>query len=875
METPTMPFLVNASLERIVRLLPPQGPIKDFVAQNTLAAFLDTPYDEAVEKAAKLFKARAYMELSYYRDAYSLGSITRRAFMDAIDFHIHPEQKNERALIERALFSFNEIQQEDTLFFLARQAQLSLEMIKNSLHQIHEAQSAFLEDTVKIKDLMLEQLGLGFEHQVNQTLFRLLGAYMDQGVSLWPFMDKKQSFIANVHTILRESAVPLAPFINNGDLASWLNIPPVEAVMSLLRCLLADESLYDRYIEESILAHPGWSAMVHLVAENPRSLAHPCDITVLELVVLKLALEWQFIKHRKHSYQPLSLHDWHHSCTAKRSRFTPSMLGLVWFIANLEQDERGVSTRFLQMVNANFLQKIWHRSLEYSYYQNIGAMFDQNQSINETKSTVLFQAAFCLDDRECSMRRLLELESPHIETFGTAGFFGINYYFESSNNALQKMCPLSVTPKHVITETPSKDGLDPERTNIRELASFMSRHGANSTLLGLFSSYTFGHLSMVSLMASLLHPFQWLKAKKIRPSFGSRMLNFERSEEQGPRADGLLPGFTHKEMADKIYATLNAMSLKNFAKIVFIIGHSSSSVNNPHFAAYDCGACSGRPGALNARIFALMANLKAVRELLATKGLTIPHDTRFIGGLHDTCTDEIEFFDTDQLSAHHCDLLQQFKLHLSFAQKNNARERCKKFALVDASIPTDKALLEVRLRAHALFEPRPELGHASNALTIVGRRLRSVEKNLDRRAFLQSYDPTSDPDGKILGTILQAVFPVCGGINLVYHFSRLDPAIYGCGTKLSHNVCSLLGVGNGLDDDLRTGLPVQMTETHVPIRLLVIIEQTPEIILKTVSENPTIWPWMKNAWLRVASLSPDKNILQLYEPMTHAFTLLA
>ena len=39
---------------------------------------------------------------------------------------------------------------------------------------------------------------------------------------------------------------------------------------------------------------------------------------------------------------------------------------------------------------------------------------------------------------------------------------------------------------------------------------------------------------------------------------------------------------------------------------------------------------------------------------------------------------------------------------------------------------------------------RPELGHATNAITIVGRREWTRGLFLDRRAFLTSYDPTED-----------------------------------------------------------------------------------------------------------------------------------
>jgi uncharacterized protein YbcC (UPF0753/DUF2309 family) len=260
-----------------------------------------------------------------------------------------------------------------------------------------------------------------------------------------------------------------------------------------------------------------------------------------------------------------------------------------------------------------------------------------------------------------------------------------------------------------------------------------------------------------------------------------------------------------------------------------------------------------------------MANLPDVRARVLDLGIAIPEHTVFVGGLHDTCTDEITFFDLDKVSNEAFALVRAFTKDIAVAQQKNAQERCRRFALVDTKISPKNALKEVRHRARALFEPRPELGHANNALCVVGRRERSYQKNFDRRAFLQSYDPTKDSTGKILGALMTAVIPVCGGISLEYFFSRVDSAVYGCGTKLSHNVCSLIGVGNGLDDDLRTGLPIQMTEIHDPVRLLIIIEQRPEIITDAVLSNASLAPWVLNDWIKIASLHPHKNQLSFFD----------
>ena len=82
--------------------------------------------------------------------------------------------------------------------------------------------------------------------------------------------------------------------------------------------------------------------------------------------------------------------------------------------------------------------------------------------------------------------------------------------------------------------------------------------------------------------------------------------------------------------------------------------------------------------------------------------------------------------------------------------------------------------------------------------------------------------------------------------------------------KLPHNVTGLVGVMNGYEGDLRTGLPWQMVEIHEPVRILFVIEDTPQRIESTFRANPTIWEFLNNDWIRVAAVNASNGNMDVY-----------
>jgi uncharacterized protein YbcC (UPF0753/DUF2309 family) len=271
-------------------------------------------------------------------------------------------------------------------------------------------------------------------------------------------------------------------------------------------------------------------------------------------------------------------------------------------------------------------------------------------------------------------------------------------------------------------------------------------------------------------------------------------------------------------------------------------------------------------GGPNARSFAQMANDPRIRDLLTEQGIHIPAETWFAGGLHNTCNDGVTWFDLERLPASCKEDFARAAAAFDEALCRNAHERCRRFESAPLHLNPDAALRHVEGRSEDLAQTRPECGHATNAICIVGRRERTRGLFLDRRAFLTSYDPRQDDaQGTILARLLSAAVPVCAGINLEYYFSYVDPAGFGCSTKLPHNVTSLLGVMDGAASDLRTGLPWQMVEIHEPLRLLFIIETTPETLLGIMERNEGIGRLVRNRWVLVAVLDPTSAELRVYQ----------
>lgn len=688
----------------------------------------------------------------------------------------------------------------------------------------------------KLRSHWKDQYQFDLNARVHVNIFRILNSFLDQGVALWSFPLSGKSLLEAVRELDKNS---FKSFFRT-DRARVLLHDEKTNLKELLNILVGDENLFEHYVFDQQFEHPGWSGLVATIEEQPHTLLDARTISLKELIQLELIFEIDTLDHRFGStWKPLA-----------------------------ETFNGTVEPLFSQYEKTLFddLYAIWQESYEWTFYNEVIKGLQTKRNVPVNLNRLSFQGIFCIDDREISLREYLENLDPNCETFSTAGHFGIDTYFRPLNGKFHtKICPLPVNPKHIICEE-SGNGKNKKDVHFNKRA-----HGL---LGGWVIAQTVGFWSAFKLFINVFKPtISPASASSFRHMESDSLLTIE-NKNLNEKVNGYQVGYTINEMADRVETVLRSIGLtENFAPLIYVTGHGASSTNNTHFAAYDCGACSGRPGSVNARAFSYMANHAEVRKIISERGISIPDDTLFVGGLHDTTCDDVHYYDLEKLST---DQRTQHSRNLAVIQKAlslNAKERSRRFDLVNTKKDPETVHKRVRLRAVSLFEPRPEYNHATNTLCIVGRRSLTQKLNLDRRSFLNSYDYRIDPEGKYLLGILNAAAPVCGGINLEYYFSRVDNHKLGAGSKLPHNVMGLIGVANGIEGDLRPGLPQQMIEIHDPLRLLIVVEQKPDVVLKTIQVNAATYEWFKHEWVHLVVFDPFTE--QAYEFRNEQFEVYA
>ncbi len=681
-------------LMELKHFLPSQQALKDFIHHNSLHAFQQMKFYDAIFKASKIFGFQVSLQLSEFRQLYNNGRIRE----DILDRVISSKKHT------------------------ASVSDWKIKLLYEQYHTINEPRIG------RLRRYWKENYEIDLDNQVHPLLFRILCSFLDQGIAINKFPVPNKSFLESIKAIEENS---FSSFFKTKKVRQ-IFLSDDYTINELLHLLVGKVEYYEQYLFDQQFAHPGWSGFVSAVEDNPQTLLDRKSITLNELIVFELLLELDALHNTLgESWKPVA-----------RLVAEPP-LNLFGNVAKTELAE---------------VIELWQDAFEWSYYDSVlaGILIAQGTAATDIPS---FQAIFCIDERECSIRRHIESTDKNCETFGAPGFFGVEFYFQQEGGKFyDKLCPAPVTPKYLIKEQEANEKEKTEPLYTKYTHHFFS---------GFFLSVIYGFWAFLRTVQNMFRPKM---SPAISNAYGhmtkTSMLTIENKNLED-RENGLQVGYTIEEMCARAEGFLRGIGLiKTFAPIVYIVAHGSSSANNPHHGAHDCGACSGRPGATNARVMAFILNYEKVREVLSARGIVIPGNTQFVGSMHDTAADMMGYYDEEKLSAENVTKHDVNKQSFETALDLNAKERSRRFSSINTKQEIKKVRKEILDRSVSLFEPRPELGHGTNTLCVVGRRSITKGLFLDRRAFLNSYDYQTDPEGAVLTNVMKPIGLVCGGINL-------------------------------------------------------------------------------------------------------------
>lgn len=900
------------AIDHAAHYLPAQGPIGVFIHHNTLHAFQHLKFEEAVLKASREFGAEPYMKEEAYQKDRARGRIAdddvRVVVREEPDAVIIPGRLTRHELRTAMLTPGVRVAEARTLAWhleegdwltsfrgdLSAAAKAGLAgddpraLWEACVRRMPAVVAGEAERVRRPAEAVMITRGLNMDDHVHPPLIRLTGAYVDQGIAYWPMPMRELGLLRAARRIMGQgmSLFP-ANLEGIGEVFRAHEAEGLDAEETMLRMLGelgVPQEEWEDYVVAELLPLAGWAGLIRKLEEDPSLAPHDrVRCSLLEFLALRLCYTVTAL--RNLSGESRSWREVRKSGVREAEVEAAAVFDAAQLLGMGSGELLGlpvVSFEALRQEVAAFgnleRRRLLHAAYERRHERQILVPLARHRRMPKLVSgsaRLAAQVMFCIDEREESIRRALEEVDPEIETLGAAGFFGCAIDYAGIDDAGGvALCPVVVKPGHEVREVPVGEhaGMQEKRQALRRVWAKVAQNSyvsSRSLVRGWVSTACLGFLSIFPLTLRVLRPsvyarFMERMNRLFLPEPRTELAFMSDDEASRVATSGLLSGFCTPEKVERVAGVLGPAGLHaGMARLVAVLGHGSTTLNNPHESAYNCGACGGRSGAPNARLFAAMANRPAVREGLREKGITVPEDTWFVGGYHDTCSDAIQWFDLDLVPEGHRGDLARLQASLDKARALSAHERTRRFEAASPDFGPEEALVHVRERSEHLGEPRPEYGHGTNAVCIVGRREQTRGLFFDRRAFLVSYDATLDPMDEALARVLGAVIPVCGGISLEYYFSFVDNEVYGCGTKLPHNVTGLVGVMNGYQGDLRTGLPLQTVEIHEPVRILFVVETTPERLMKVVKANPELTEFVENHWIRVATMDPEDGVIQV------------
>jgi hypothetical protein len=682
---------------------------------------------------------------------------------------------------------------------------------------LHQAQAYFQQD----------HLPKGMQ-AVNRETIKWLQVFFDTGQSTIPMPNRHLGFLHSMLSLIRFDKHIHRNDKPKQEWLSGLSENPETIILDCLHYLDIPESQHVSFLTLMLTTLPGWAAHVQYCVNwnNEKDSSNTYDITHNDYLAFRLLL----------------------TC-------------LIWpkAIEILQWHQQALENADCEAI----IEDIQNREAQYQkvLLNNIPSI-----TAHTPNKRPRAQLVFCIDVRSEPFRRAIESQGDY-ETYGFAGFFGVPVAIENGiTGETHASCPVLLKPAHSVREQP---------TTASHHACLKGHHRLQG-IKRVYQSVKYTFTTPFSLAETMgLMNGVWMGIKSLSPKSATIIQSYLSSKIAAPyqvRPDIQSIPF-EKQVAYGTGALKTMGLIDNFAPLVVLCGHGSTTQNNAYASALDCGACGGRQGAPNARILATILNATEVRQALSQAGINIPTDTHFIAAEHNTTTDAVELYPgeipEDKLTS--LDLLQE---DLDASGRQNAKWRSQ---TLEGAYHSNKKGHSVR--AHDWAQVRPEWGLARNAAFIIAPRALTKEMNLEGRSFLHSYNWEKDHDGSALTAILTAPMIVTQWINAQYLFSTLDNVAFGGGSKITKNITGKMGIMQGNASDLMHGLPLQSVfhsdteHYHEAVRLSVVIHAPKTLIDPIIHQHEILKKLFGNGWVHLVCHEPQTgNTFRLKRDLTWVST---
>lgn len=773
----------------------PLWPLSHFVAVNPFVGFADQSFAQTAELHKRIQGADTLLPKAWFKAKFESGDIGLEDIRAAVAAAT-PDVVQSFGDADHALTA-------DTLVAL-----LSVEDTEDELLYQTCSFSAYLDARENAQ----------WQHIIREEVAKWCAAYDDEGQSSWKFPWKDTSLYAGWKEAAQIDRTPeLNGLTGFRRFVGGLPDDPEAVLKQAIKTLQMPADRVESLLYRILLTLPGWAGHLRYKDRELEIRGRSGD-SLLQLLAILLSYDMALFA--THSESKDCVLGWQRNLMDE-----PKKDGVVALPLDLAQ------------------RLVWQSAMEHAYEQKLRVDIAPSEESMDAPGRPDVQAVFCIDVRSEVFRRSLESTGLHVQTIGFAGFFGLPIdHSVPGLGGSQARCPVLLAPPVRTTdcmagiEVSEFDQLTFQRVDARESKRTWKRFKEAAS-----SCFTFVETIGLSYGVELIKDAFGIVGKpsegKGAPAFLDKMGVAARTD----LAEGILKGLG---------------LLENFARVVLFCGHGSETRNNPYASGLDCGACGGHIGDANARLAAALLNQADVREALATRGMAVPGDTVFIGGLHNTTTDEVSLFDHDAADS---TLIGQLRASLDQAGVLCAMERA---ARLGDTGEHDNVVASVRSRSRDWSQTRPEWALAGNAAFIVAPRSWTSGANLQSRAFLHEYSAAADPEGAVLENIIGGPLVVGSWINLQYFGSSTDNAHFGSGHKSIHNVVGGVGVALGNEYDLRPGLPFQSVHDgekliHEPLRLHACIAADTEVLDGILKRQAHVRHLVENGWVHLIALGAD------------------